>query len=352
MTLKTINVKLTPRDLTLIKGIATYKFLSVSQLHPRFFPTSQNYRTATNRLTLLTHNNIVSRIFTYPKAVPDPKGRPGAVYYFAPQNLRTLDNYFHSQHQADRFHDFQHLPTTDNHEDGFSPQYLRHELGISDFFLSLEAAAHHQTITIPFWERTSPFSKELTDTRVIQAEVTKKISGRTTTTTERLPFNPDGFFCLKDSTDTHTFYFVEYDNNSSPPDRFRKKLMGYLAVASQHRFPPIRDYYAKKYALALPSPDTNQDKAPFRVLTVTPTERRRDTLFLDALVLRSFKRFLFASMTDIIPDKPLTPVWLRGKEYTQIAEAQKTLSPDLTKTLQSQWLTNQLAAMPRVSLMD
>ncbi len=347
---KTTTVKLSPRDLALIQGIATYKFLSVTQLHQRFFPTSHNYRTVTNRLTLLTHNSILSRIFTYPKATPDPKGRPAAVYYLAPENLRTLNTYFHSQHQADRFHDFQHLQTTDNHEDGFSPQYLRHELGISDFFLSLEAATHHQNITIPFWERTSPFSKELTDTRVIQAEITKKISGRTTTTTERLPFNPDGFFCLKESNDTHSFYFLEYDNNSSPPDRFRKKLMGYLAYAAQERFAPLLDYYQSKYALTLP--DTVTAKTPFRVLTVTPTERRRDTLFLDALVLRSFKRFLFASMTDIIPSNALSPVWLRGKEYTPIAEQQKTLSPDLTKALQSQWLTNQLTTMPRVPLID
>lgn len=344
--LSTKAPNLTTRDLAVITTTARYKFLSSHQLKAQHFPES-THDNATKRMTQLAKAGFLSRVFAYPKAIDDPKGgHPTAIYYMSPTNLKILNLYFQSKAQVHRFDDFQNLPTTDNHEEAFAPQYLWHELGISDFFLALEASASKHNLTIPFWERTSPFSKEITTSRIITAQITKKISGRSTTTTEQLPFNPDGFFSLQDRDGFYTFYFIEYDNNSSSPEKFRKKLMGYLAYAEQKRFPQLLDYYKTKYAL----PIHHTDKAGFRVLTITPNERRRDALFLDSLTLRSFTRFLFASITDTIPDKTLTAVWMRGKEYPVVAEQLKQLPPQTSHAIQSRTLTELLATMPRVSL--
>jgi len=60
----------------------------------------------------------------------------------------------------------------------------------------------------------------------------------------------------------------------------------------------------------------------------------------------------FASLPDLTPQKILSPVWCRGKEFTPIAEELKTLEKDLSPQLKSRWLTERLAHMPRVSLKD
>lgn len=340
-------IQLTARDLVIVRQIATYKFLSTFQLHAALFPTAQSYRTATKRLTTLTKGGILSRLFTYPKATDSPTGHPTAIYYYSPANHAYLQRLLEAQGQASTWEDYKHLATTDNHDDKFSRFYLTHELGISDFFLTLEASCKQAGLTIPFWERTSPFSKDIRDWVDAEVLIYDK-HGNPITTTKRVAFNPDAFFCLKDQDATHLFFFLEYDNNTAPVQTYRKKLSGYIAQRKDKRFPDLLARYVKKYQL----PITTTKNAGFRVLTITPDERRRNALFLDALALKSYKMLWFASMTDITPATALTAIYLRGKEYAPISQKEKVLSRELTKALKWQWQTDQLAAMPRVSLLD
>jgi Replication-relaxation len=235
---------LTTRDRDSLYAVAVYKFLSSFQLAALYFPEA-THENATRRLTTLTNHGFLSRVFSYPKATDDHKGgHPTAVYYWTPENKRKLRQYLENKGIAEFFSDFELLTPTDNNNDGVSQLYLVHELGISDYFLSLEEAAQRNGWTLLFWERTSPFSKEL---RAIVPPLTATITrrrkdGTAHTTTEPRPFNPDAIFLLEDPNQQLHFGFLEYDNNTASPEKFNKKLEGYITFHNQKLFPAVLDY--------------------------------------------------------------------------------------------------------------
>lgn len=348
------GLHLTPRDLKIIFTVGKYKLLTSHQLAKLFFHTG-NHETATNRLTALARTNYLSRVFSYPTATAQQRGHPAAIFYWTPQNQQNLKTYLEVNAQASAWEDFAPLLATNNKSSEYSQLYLKHETGISDFFLALEAACqqppppHQDPVNLIFWERTSPFSKDIGEK--LKVEITRKSNrGKPTTEKRILPFNPDAFFCLTHQNNGYFFFFLEYDNNTQSVERFRDKLFAYLAYRNQKKFPPLLERYKNKYQL----PITPTDKAGFRVLILTPDERRRNTLFLDSLKLKSYTMLLYASLQDLTPETILftkTPVWLRGKEYTPIAEQEKKLPPDLDPATKVRWLDNQLSRMQRISLL-
>ena len=90
----------------------------------------------------------------------------------------------------------------------------------------------------------------------------------------------------------------------------------------------------------------------FRVTTATPDAARRDTLFLDSLSLKAYKRFLFASMSDVTPTTAFGDIWIRGKEYDPIRKQIATLPPppETAPAIYTRTLYELLDTMPRVSL--
>jgi protein involved in plasmid replication-relaxation len=348
---------LTKRDLEAIYGIGYYKFLSSFQLAYLYFPDSI-HENATRRLTTLTNHRFISRVFSYPKATDDPKGgHPTAVYYWTPENKRRLQQHFENRGLAELFSDYEPLTPTDNNNDGISQLYLVHEIGISDFFLSLEEATHCDGWTILFWERTSPFSKELKAlVPPLTATITRRgKDGTAIKTTEMRPFNPDAIFLLEDPDQQLHFGFLEYDNNTASPEKFNKKLEGYITSHNQNLFPAVLDYYIDKYAL-----DQPKGNIGFRVFTATANikgdHRRRNDLLLASLAYKRFKLFYYASITDCTPENILSPIWLRGKEYPEAkAHLTQILPPEASLALQRRThheTLNNPELMPRVSLVD
>ena len=53
-----------------------------------------------------------------------------------------------------------------------------------------------------------------------------------------------------------------------------------------------------------------------------------------------------------LPDKTLTAVWMRGKEYPTVAEQLTQLPIETSHAVQSRQRTELLSTMPRVSLHD
>jgi hypothetical protein len=343
------GLHLTPRDLKILFTVGKYKLLTSHQLCRLHFPTG-NHETATNRLTALARANYLSRVFSYPTATTTSRGHPTAVFYWTPQNQQTLKTYLEANGQASDWEDFAPLLATNNKSNEYSHLYLKHETAISDFFLTLEdaCARPEARASIVFWERTSPLSNDIGAT--LQVEITRKTNRGKPTTEKRIrPVNPDAFFCLQNPNRSYSFFFLEYDNNTSTTERFRQKLFAYLAYRNQKKFPPLLERYKQKYQLPL----TTTDKAGFRVLILTPDEKRRNTLYLDSLKLKSFTMLLYASLKDLTPQTILStknPAWMRGKEYTPIAAKEKALAPDIAPEVKSRWLQEQLSKMPRVSL--
>ena len=336
--MKKDTLNLTRRDLEVIYADAKYKFLSSFHLINLYFPDS-THENGTRRLTTLTNHGFLSRVFSYPKATDDHKGgHPTAVYFWTPENKRKLQQYLENKGLAELFSDFEFLtPTTTNNNDGISQLYLVHELGISDFYLALEEATTRDDWILLFWERTSPFSKELKAlVPPLTATITRKRrDGTVLSTTETRPFNPDAIFLLEDPNGQLHFGFHEHDNNTASPEKFNKKLEGYITFHNRKLFAAVLDYYANKYAIDLPDGNIG-----FRVFTtcanIKGDHRRRNDLFLASLAYKRFKLFLYASITDCTPENILTPIWLRGKEFPQAkAHLDTILTPETSTAIQS-----------------
>jgi hypothetical protein len=328
---------LTLRDLKGIYAVALCKFLSSFQLAHICFPNAIHEH-ATRRLTTLTKHKYLSRVFSYPQVMDAHKGgQPMAVYYWSPENKKRFHHYLESKGLAELFSDFEPLPPTTNNNDGMSQLSLAHELGIADFFLALEEAAERDTWTLRFWERTSPFSKEVQALMPPRTSTMarKKKDGTARTTPAMRSCNPDAIFLLQDPTGHLHFGFLEYDNNTASPEEFNKKLEGYIQFHQDNHFAALLDYYANKYTIDFP--DTN---IGFRVFTVcanvTGDHRRRNDLFLASLADNRNKLFLYASITDCTPENILSPIWLRGQASPQAqAHLDAVLIPETSTTMQS-----------------
>src|SRR5215510_6066044 len=363
------SIQLSQRDLAMIRDIARYKFLSSFQLerlyfteikHRRYDPAdpsteaqraNSRHRTAENRLNHLKQNGLLSKVFAYPKASDNPKiGHPTAVYYLSPQNLKNLQTTLAAKSNASAYEEYQDLATTANHDEEFSHQYLEHELGISDIFMSVEASAIRNGWQILFWERTSPFSRDIREEFIIETTKTNA-NGNTRIMREKLFFNPDGVLGLQDPDGYKYFFTVEYDNDSCTIPEYNKKLRGCIEYRTRKLFPQLTTHYANKYGFKVANPNVG-----WRVLNITPDAQRRNALFQDSLSLHAYKYLMFASMTDIQPDQFLGSVWLRGKEYPEAkAHLEQILpreaSPALQRRTQHETLNNP-DLMPRVSLLD
>jgi protein involved in plasmid replication-relaxation len=343
------NIRLSPRDLAIIHDVARFKFLSSFQIHRVHFPQAR-HSTAADRLTRLTKAAMLSRVFTYPKAT----GHPTAVYYWTSRNQQQLRAYFGTRALASHWQPFALLATTNHHEKAYSRLYLARELAISEYFLCLEADTSRHRYELVFWERTSPFSAELLAAsgmtkKTLTTTVTQDTPHGPVTEPEDVPFNPEAFYVLKSPKQQYLFCFHEDDNSITPPQRFRRKLMGYEAYAQQGRFAQALNYYLKKYQL----PSTIDPRTTyFRVTITTPDETRRNTLFLDSLKLPSYRRFLFASMTDVTPTTALSAIWMGGKELALSSEHLKALSRATSPARPSGILVDLREHMPCVSLID
>jgi hypothetical protein len=336
------NVQLTPRDLALIYDVARFKFLTSHQLHRLHF-AGTSPENAFNRLRSLAQGGVLSIAYLNPKARGLNQNRPTAVFYCALPNQHRLRERLEASGHAAEWARFQAVLSSYNKSEAFAHQTLAHETAISEFFVALErdtGAGGHELL---FWERTSPFSKELSENLEGTLETTAQ--GKVTQKTLKLHFNPDAFFSLRAPDGTPAFYFLEYDNNTSGTPRFLKKLLGYALYNSRKLFPPVVERYMVKYQFTHPDPA----RAGFRVLTLTPSPARRDALFLTSAKLAPSRMFLFATLDDATGNA-LAPVCLRKREYLAIKDALDALK-GVAPVLRHERTAAALAALPKVSLL-
>jgi hypothetical protein len=346
----TTTVQPTRRDLQIIQDVARFKFLTAKHLQQKYFKGT-NDNNAANRLSKLLSAGFLSRVYFHPKITGKEKAHPTGVFFFSKRNQDAFKRFLEETGQISFWEEFgRNLPSYNKGEE-YSQLYLMHELGISDFFFHLEReTAASEEWNIAFWERTSPFSKEIGETLTGHAP-----DPETGAKTGKLHFNPDAFFALKHrDSGAHYFYFLELDNNTATAAKFRQKLYGYMAYQRQGRFSALLDRYNGKYILGL----RNAERAGFRVVTITPDRKRQDDLFLDSLHVRDeddkarFKMFLYASLADVSQKGALSPAYLRGKEYAPIAERQKELSATVSPAALRKWQDEHLPTIKSVSILD
>jgi len=367
------SVKLSRRDVAILRDIARFKFLSSKQVHSLHFPDT-GHRNATTRLTQLSRAEMISRVYVHPKVKGQEKSHPLSVFYFSPSNQKTLKTYLEENGQATEWIFFEELlkikKLSHNKSEEFSPLYLFHELGISDFFIELEKAqkasapapvpdsvpAPHsfwkKTTTDPapapvpafrilFWERTSPFSREIGEN--LTATVRNKKTGETTT--EKLYFNPDAFFAFSANDSAPSFFFLEMDNDTESVEKFRRKLFAYIAFNKQGRFQKLAERYADKYGFPLPN-----EKTGFRVLTLTPHTPRLVSLFADSLKFPADRMFLYATLPTLAEQGAAAPIYTRAREFAAYLPAFREMEKQATQRRQLDWMAETLKTVPSVAL--
>lgn len=373
---KPATVKLSRRDILILRDIARFKFLSSKQVHSIHFPDT-GHRNATTRLTQLSRAEMISRVYVHPKVKGQEKSHPLSVFYFSPKNQNTLKTYLEENGQATKWIYFEELlkikKLSHNKSEEFSPLYLFHELGISDFFIELEKAQKgkpailsapapvpapvsdyfSKTTTDPapvsvpdfhilFWERTSPFSREIGEN--LTARVKSKKTGETTE--EKLYFNPDAFFAFSVEDSAPTFFFLEMDNDTESVEKFRRKLFAYIAFNKQGRFQKLAERYAEKYGFRLES-----GKAGFRVLTLTPHTPRLVSLFADSLKFPADRMFLYATLPALAERGAAAPIFTRAREFAPNLPAFRGMEKGATQRRQLEWMTETLKTVQAVSLL-
>lgn len=361
---KPATVKLSRRDIFILRDIARFKFLSSKQVHSLHFPDT-GHRNATTRLTQLSRGEMISRVYVHPKVKGQEKSHPLSVFYFSPKNQNTLKTYLEENGQATEWISFEEIlkikKLSHNKSEEFSPLYLFHELGISDFFIELEKAQKHiekgifglqkRTTTDPapvpdfrilFWERTSPFSREIGEN--LTARVKNKKTGETTE--EKLYFNPDAFFAFSVQDSAPAFFFLEMDNDTESVEKFRKKLFAYIAFNKQGRFQKLAERYAKKYGFRLPN-----EKTGFRVLTLTPHTLRLVSLFADSLKFPADRMFLYGTLPALAERGAAAPIFTRAREFGAHLAEFREIEKGATQRRQLEWMTETLKTVPTTSLL-
>lgn len=102
------SVKLSRRDVAILRDIARFKFLSSKQVHSLHFPDT-GHRNATTRLTQLSRAEMISRVYVHPKVKGQEKSHPLSVFYFSPSNQKTLKTYLEENGQATEWIFFEEL---------------------------------------------------------------------------------------------------------------------------------------------------------------------------------------------------------------------------------------------------
>jgi len=138
------GIQLNKNDLLIANALGRFKFLTRIQLQEIYFSDEEKTKKSTStleetlkkRLFTLTKADIISRLFFFPVT---GKGfrQPTAAYFYSPQNQKNLQTYLFRRAQASLWEDnFKELPT--NSKNQFTSFFISHEIGLSDFFLSLE----------------------------------------------------------------------------------------------------------------------------------------------------------------------------------------------------------------------
>jgi hypothetical protein len=338
------SIRLTPRDIAVLRSLALYKRLSTAQIRRLHFANTHALMASKRMLELRgtrrdPSEHYVSRVFSYPRATEyEHGGRKTAIYYLTPTNVRNIMRHLSQRGQIELAGALQDLPTVETGNP--SHKHLLHELGISEWFITLHEAAQDTGDTLPFWEQTST-AKYLQE-HFQDAEVTANGQRRTHT----LHFCPDAAFGFHHhATKRLVLPFFEFDNSTESLDRWRTKIAGYVAFLHSGKLPDLLGYLSNKYHLGLsPAVCAQLD---LLVLTATPSVYRRNQLARETSRLSAArKHFLFGSMTDISRSTILSDIWLSAEDYRPLYDRERSLPKEMRASVRARWITDEVATLP------
>ena len=219
-------LKLTPRDIALLRDVADFRFINTEQLLALHEGSRRNL---VERLSRLYQNHYLDRPKVQKKTT---LATSHLVYSLGRKGAELL-----AKDAGEREVIYRRLREVER-----TLPLMAHGLMISQFRTCLTLAAKEQGVKIARWSQGYDLKETL---RAVHGDNPSLV--------------PDAFFTLEDKGEVINF-FLEADRGNMPPERFVRKLKVYWSWRSDEKL---------KTKLRL---------SRFRVLTITPSQVRSDNL--------------------------------------------------------------------------
>jgi predicted transcriptional regulator len=272
--LRQSHLVLTDRDQEIIRTVYRFRFLTSNQLTRMFFSSKSK---ADRRLRELFDHGYLDRIDR-----PTMSGKAELIYALWKKGAELL-----CAEQGIPRANLNWKPSRNN----IRPERLQHELDIVSFHLAMDRSVNATPgVSWLFWQNRQE----------IIGQKSWELSNVGQSKNGKLKLIPDSFFGLQ-TPKGKTIFFLEVDQGTEAPRVFREKLLAYQLAFE-------RGLVQKVTAL----------KA-FRVLMVTPDERRLQALLKLAAVTRHPLLFWFADNGTLNRTDVLTGAcWLTAQRPSQM----------------------------------
>lgn len=335
-----MKVKLTQKQTEILKDVVRLKLLSTHQIKQLHFKEGSK-DSAGNMMRKLKMAKCVNCCYA-PLNSTETKivTRPTAIWHTGAPELKQISKMLIEQGRANEWEEIEDSAYSINKDQRFAEQSLRHEIGISDALIAIEKINNTSGYELIFALRTSPKHDDITQT--INVTKTKTVADFRTKQTvkkevkQRISINPDMFVCIKNPDNTYSFYFLEYDNDSSKEQKIFEKLEGYYVYQTRGLFEPVAKVFAERYAI----PIKDFSKSSFRVLTLVNSHknilRRRNALFARSLPLPTERFYNFATIDDWCKN-PLGRIFINKKTFAPLMDEYHSRIKPANRMVANKW---------------
>jgi hypothetical protein len=336
---------LTPLNLAIIETVARFRLMTTEQLHRALSAKREKLASVENFSNILRRLHSLGFIARdWVSVLPAERtafSKPSAIWHLKPEHLKAVLAELERTERADLYEPLRDYEASVKDGAPLAENTLRHELAITDFYLSKSLPDPNRS-RLALWLRTSPRHPDIS--RDVFFTQTDKKTGKKTE--RRLPLNPDGFHITHTEGKGFAFFFLEMDRSTEAPEKLANKFLAYFAYHQQKTFgADIAAPITRRFHLPLQHPEA----APFRVLFVTPTERRRNDLLLKSRVLPLGNLFHFATLPDV-QKNPHGEIWLSKDTFLpHLDEYNERTHTDTPSTLRA-WAHAILDALPKHAL--
>jgi hypothetical protein len=255
------TLKLTNRDLEVMKALYEYRVLSTHQVQELFFSSIVKARA---RLQLLYHHGFVDRKFS-------------GVYF---DKMNSPISYVLDRRGAETLYDTGILTK------GWSVKskqvgtfFLQHTLEINSVRIAITKACQQFGFELVEWRSETELKDGFDHVKVPQIE-------------HPIAVLPDSYLVIKTPAGVTTHFFLEVDRSTETTEKFRRKLLAYQVYLSS----PL----AKK----------RFGTTKFRVLTTTKSTARLENLKRVAEKIEGKNRFWFTVLNQVTENSVLNiPIW-------------------------------------------
>lgn len=335
-----MKLTLTPLNLDILATIARYRLMTAEQIRRVLAAKREKLASAENFANILRRMHSRGFVGRDWLALRPPErtmlARPSAVWFLLPPHFRAIRDELERLERVELYEDLRDYAKAAKDSAPLAENTLRHELAITDFYSALDLGQGENPLAV--WVRTSPRHPDTS--RDVHFTQTDKKTGKKTE--RRLPLNPDGFHITHTSGKGYAFFFLEMDMSTEAPEKLANKFLAYYAYHQQARFgTDLAAPMAQRYGL----PIATAERAPFRVLFVTPNAKRRNDLLLKSRVLPMSNLFQFATLADVMAD-PYGPVWASKETFTPHLDEYNTRTHTDSTVFLRKWAHDLLDGLP------